>query len=89
MSSFKQNQNLGPATAFALSSYFPHEEDAFAFTLVPCDLWSALDRWDSSLAVPPPEITALRASHEACLFQAVGFKFTEFQHGQKNLHSTF
>lgn len=64
MSSFKQNQKLGPATTFALYSYFPHEEAACAFTLVPRDFWSALDGRDSLSAamppvVPPPEIPAL------------------------------
>lgn len=69
MSSFKQNQKLGPATTFALRSYFPSEEAAFIFMPGPCDLWSALDRWDSRLAatlviVPPPEIRALSKQGE-------------------------
>lgn len=69
MSSFKQNQKLGPATTFALHSYFPSKEAAFIFMPGPCDLWSTLDRWDSRLAaklviVPPPEIRALSKQGE-------------------------
>lgn len=92
MSLFKQNQKLGPAATIALCSYFPKEEAAFAFTLGPCDLWSALDHWDRSVGCHAGNCSSsrnhssLQASREACLFQAAGFKFTEFQHGQKNLH---
>lgn len=82
----------GQLSSFAL--FFSHEEAVFTFKSIPYYFWRTLDSSDSfsvdvteSLLLQEPRFSLSKP--RTCFFQAVGFKFREFQLGQKNLQSTF
>lgn len=94
MSSFKTKPKfLGQQPTFVFFSYFSHEV-LLTSRLVARSFWNIL-HGSNSLSADTPVLFLLQEScfslckPRACLFQAVGLQFTEFQHGQKNLPSTF